>query len=120
MTQLPEPDHSVEYGDTGAELIVAERQRQIEREGYTPEHDRDHHHAAEFIEAAIAYMSPNDGAAIWPWEPDGFKPEVTHHDLAGVPGYLRHGSIRDLVKAGALIAAAIDRLSVTPGSEGRG
>jgi hypothetical protein len=109
--------HEAESADTGASLIAAERRRQIDAEGYTPAHDREHHHPAQFIEAAIAYMSPNDGAAIWPWEPTGFKPEVTHHDLDGVPGYLRHGSVRDLVKAGALVAAAIDALRNPPAAE---
>jgi hypothetical protein len=96
----------------GTERIAAERQRQIEHEGYTLDHDADHH-AAELVEAAIAYASPNDGAALWPWDPAGFKPEVRAADLAGVPGHLRHGSVGDLVKAGALIAAAIDRLLAT-------
>lgn len=105
---------------TGAERILVERCRQINREGYTPEHDREHHHPAEFVEAAIAYMSPNDGVAVWPWEPKGFKPEVTHRDLDGVPGNLRHGSVRDLVKAGALIAAAIDSLVDQPDTPSSG
>lgn len=95
---------------TGIEHIARARQRQIDVKGFTVEHDVHHHHPAEFVEAAIAYASPNDGISLWPWEESGFKPEVTLDDLRGIPGHLRHGTVNDLAKAGALIAAAIDRL----------
>lgn len=87
----------------GVELIAAERQRQIDTEGWTPEHD-DEHADAELTRAAICYAqsgcgfdfgSACDHDALWPWEPSWFKPL----DME-----------RDLVKAGALIAAEIDRL----------
>lgn len=93
---------------TGAELIAAERQRQIEKEGYTPEHDDDHTDT-ELVRAAICYAGMEcehpqfydaDGDRLlfklWPWHPSAFKPS-----LEQVP---------NLVKAGALIAAEIDRL----------
>lgn len=81
---------------TGAELIAQERARQVAQEGWTPDHD-DEHIDGELVRAAQAYLLPNGGfpaAASWPFT-DGFKPE---------------GRIRNLVKAGALIAAEIDRL----------
>lgn len=77
---------------TGASMIADERQRQIEEEGWTPEHD-DQHEDLELLYAAEAYMFGDPDA--WPWEEDSFKPT---------------SKIRDLVRAGALIAAEIDRL----------
>ncbi|MCD1616948.1 helix-turn-helix domain-containing protein [Salipiger manganoxidans] len=90
----------------GIAAIAAERQRQIEVEGWTPGHD-DQHQGAELAQAAAAYVlnccddsdSPARrflGADIWPWADEWWKP-------SGDPR-------RDLVKAGALIAAEIDRL----------
>lgn len=79
----------------GIELIAKERQRQIESEGYTPERD-DRYKSEELLDAAMQYI----GAGLidcWPFGEDEYKPHDT--DRA-----------RDLVKAGALIAAEIDRL----------
>ena len=90
---------------SGAERIAAERQRQIEVEGYTAEHDRGQ---AEYLtNAAIAYAlcseDPTTATHIqdamldwWPWAIAAWKPTGD--------------AIRDLTKAGALIAAAIDAL----------
>jgi hypothetical protein len=82
---------------SGAELIAAERQRQIEAEGWTPEHD-DGHATGDLAEAAAAYTL-ND-VTLFPW-PDWWKPGTD--------------PVRRLVKAGALIAAEIDRLSRAAG-----
>ena len=89
---------------TGVELIAEERQRQIKEEGYTEQHDSQHD-LVEFIKASIAYLvascDESDskrfayGYAWWPWDMLGWKPE----DIE-----------RNLVKSGALIAAAIDKL----------
>lgn len=88
----------------GADLITAERRRQVEEEGYTPDHDDDH--GTELVPAAIAYALAStpkeweeddetpDSLRWWPWDSASFKPS---------------GDVRDLVKAGALIAAEIDR-----------
>lgn len=87
---------------TGAALIAAERQRQIEKEGYTVDHDAEHD-LAEIAFAAIAYLkfhtgcSRNVAVGDWPWEEGYFKPTADD-------------PVRNLVKAGALIAAEIDRL----------
>lgn len=87
-------------GESGADLIAAERQRQIDSEGWTPEHDDGH--ANDLVLAAIAYsyegIRPNHpmAPAIWPWDEEWWKPSEDR--------------IRNLVKAGALIAAEIDRL----------
>jgi hypothetical protein len=86
---------------TGAERIAAERQRQVEREGWTPEHD-DRHADEELARAAACYATPRLlGGSLppqdWPWAVKWWKP--TPDDR-----------IRELEKAGALIAAEIDRL----------
>lgn len=92
----------------GAVRIVLERARQMTEEGWTPEHD-DEHADFELARAAICYLAavaglPGAGSVDdppgvapegWPWHADWWKPS----DM-----------IRDLTKAGALIAAEIDRL----------
>lgn len=91
----------------GVDLIAAERKRQVTDEGWTPEHDKGH--AAELAKAAAGYAlagaddaggltyvanDPDDPAEDWPWHPSYWKPTGD--------------AVRDMVKAGALIAAAID------------
>lgn len=76
----------------GASMIAAERQRQIEVKGWTPEHD-DQHDDRELLCAAETYMFGDPDA--WPWDEDSYKPK---------------DKVTDLVRAGALIAAEIDRL----------
>lgn len=94
---------------TGAELIAAERTRQIEQEGWSRERDVAVHQNDELALAAATYAMPNRlrerfsdriGGWIaiwWPWPVKWWKP--TPEDR-----------VRELVKAGALIAAEIDRL----------
>ena len=94
----------------GARLIQEERKRQIWDERWTPEHDDEHtdgslalaaacyaRHAATVpylpdIEAYRTSPAPDD----WPWHVDWWKPVQPQ---------------RDLVKAGALAAAEIDRIT---------
>lgn len=83
----------------GTEAINAERIRQITGEDFDTAHD-DAHDAAELADAALCYLEHYrkgyDGVPMdWPWENRWWKPS---------------GAIRDLAKAGALIAAEIDRL----------
>ena len=84
---------------TGIELIAEERQRQIDVEGYDQEHDAQHHYK-EFINAAAAYLlSKNEDTDIlylWPFDISEFKSTTEKSNL---------------IKAGALIAAALDRLN---------
>lgn len=94
---------------TGAELIAEERARQVAEEGYDAEHDANHEHG-ELVSAAIAYGLihtnwPLPGAmrlcgAFWPWDDEYWKPQTP---------------TRDLVRAGALIAAEIDRRQYAAG-----
>ena len=83
----------------GATLIQKERQRQIESEVWTPEHD-DKHTTFELSRAAVCYVfsvvNIYSVANWWPWEWNWWKTSSN--------------PIRNLVKAGALIAAEIDRL----------
>lgn len=96
------------------ELIRTERQRQIDKEGWTIEHD-DKHAYEELAAAAACYVAPvrPDSKGVihspepkgfvpagWPWEDEWWKPEPDDR-------------IRELVKAGALIAAEIERLQRT-------
>lgn len=96
---------------TGVDLIAAERRRQIEEEGWTSEHDAEHHSddhqlawaARGYIDAATVSDDlwvefPNFLPLNWPWEKEAWKPSRGKD------------RVRDLVKAGALIAAEIDRL----------
>ena len=85
---------------SGSELIREERLRQITKEGWTQEHDKEHD-VWEFVKAAQAYLMVYDAdivrTGVWPWSGGFFKPKNT---------------LKDLVRAGALIAAAIDRLQM--------
>lgn len=107
--------------------VLAERRRQVESEGWTPEHD-DEHEAGELAKAASCYalcasvgvasladletvyefVDQYQNAAVprppWPWLDEWWKPKSPR---------------RDLVRAGALILAEIerpDRLSGAPSS----
>jgi len=98
----------------GVALIAAERVRHVEEEGYTAEHDAGHVQE-DLALAAACYATParrrgynaysNDVPAKWPWEHYFWKP--TPDDR-----------VRELVKAGALIAAEIDRLLASGAPEG--
>ena len=110
---------------TGAELITAERERQITKEGWTAEHD-DEHAVGELALLAALYATPillhivniyedsvtwNDpyGWTGWDEEWDKRKRSVMNNIIPN-HSLSRKERIRNLVKAGALIAAEIDRL----------
>jgi len=97
---------------TGIERIAAERERQVKREGWSAEHD-DGYVSGELAEAAVAYATAEreqmrgveldylegmtaSGYVRYPWEDGWWKPSAD--------------PVRNLEKAGALIAAEIDRL----------
>jgi hypothetical protein len=85
----------------GAEMIVAERQRQIDVEGWTAEHDAAHDGndlaCAALCYLVEAYVPVGSGVLPepWPWAATDWKPA--------------EDPVRNLVKAGALISAEIDR-----------
>jgi hypothetical protein len=87
--------------------VIAERHRQVEQEGWTPEHD-DTHGEGEMALAAACYAVTSTPrrhatdhhrhmafARYWPWAPNWWKPKNPRADL---------------VRAGALILAEIERL----------
>lgn len=105
------PSHTGAQRVTGTDLIAAERQRQIDAEGFTLTHDASYDRR-ELLDAARAYLGaarfadrfqrPMDTGArqrdtYWPWDESWWKPSAD--------------PIPNLVKAGALIAAEIDRLT---------
>ena len=99
---------------SGIEAITTERQRQIEKESWTPEHD-DTHVNGQMAKAAAAYAlhgtkdphldSHHDGYNVFPWDKKWWKPNhftpsnETIEDL-----------MRNLEKAGALCIAEWERL----------
>ena len=85
--------------------VLVERRRQIEVEGWTPEHDDAEHLPNELALAAASYICADEGdapPAIWPWDRSWWKPSTPR---------------RNLVKAGALILAEIERLDRMGGSD---
>lgn len=101
--------------------VIAERQRQVSAEGWTPDHDDTHHNnemafaaaCYAFHAAAASWDLEDDGIDYdshpvpknWPWEPEWWKPKSARADL---------------VRAGALILAEIERLdraASAPGGE---
>lgn len=114
---------------TGVELIAAERKRQIEVEGWTEKHDKENNRD-ELAIAAACYALPRHLRDLdirelildkttkqltvvakglcriynWPWDEKWWKPTPDNR-------------IKELTKAGALIAAEIDRLQNTKSKE---
>lgn len=84
-------------GRAGVGLIAAERLRQEHQEGWTPEHD-DEHKQGQLTIAAACYLMAHDSTftrKAWPWDLKWWKPKTYEQNL---------------VRAGALIAAELDRL----------
>jgi hypothetical protein len=82
--------------------VLAERRRQIEAEGWTPEHD-DRHDNGEMARAAACYATAStDGysdVVKWPWSGEWWKPKDRR---------------RNLVRAAALLLAEIERVDRAP------
>lgn len=106
----------------GAERIAKERQRQIDKEGYSAEHDDDHE-ADQIAWAAACYAAPERiytqetfATSIqfvdpWPWD-DKYdtRPRPSRGNYPEPERATINQRIRLLEKAGALCAAEIDRL----------
>jgi hypothetical protein len=115
-------DRLKRISQAGVGLISAERERQVSQEGWSAEHD-DAHDGNQIAMAAACYASPvplkakilvncgcrsagdcphvfgkEEWVDAWPWDKE--------FDKRG-----KHDRIRQLVIAGALIAAEIDRLN---------
>ena len=81
--------------------VIAERKRQIEVEGWTPEHD-DAHGLGQIAVAAGCYAMFSNSHSnagrppmFWPWSRNWWKPK---------------GYRRDLVRAAAMLIAEIERV----------
>ena len=100
------PAQGIDLGE-GVKAIAAERERQLQAEGFTRDGDQQYRRG-ELAKAATAYVQLaaldleagtrdhiawHGPAAVWPWAPEWWKPVDAR---------------RDLVRAGALIAAQID------------
>lgn len=96
------------------EDVLAERKRQQEQEGWSPEHDNEHS-KGELARAGATYAmtaalaAGGDTSAFptpyeWPWAPEWWKPT---------------NSRRDLIKAAALLIAEIERLDRVESSANR-
>lgn len=98
-----------------ADDVLAERRRQVEAEGWTPEHDDEHNNGEMAIAAACYALNATDdsdgpeirfvGAELWPWADEWWKPTNPR---------------RDLVKAAALILAEIERIDRIPAAPQHG
>jgi hypothetical protein len=95
--------------------IAVERLRQIDVEGWTSTHD-DQHSRGELAMAAACYATPEPVYPIranapfgWPWDVSWWKPK-SHNPRTRQRDHTDTGRRRDLVKAGALIVAEIERL----------
>lgn len=78
---------------------VAERERQINVEGWAPAHD-DKHANGELIDAAVCYIAAARTGAVelpetWPWAPEWWKPSTAR---------------RNLIKGIALALAEVERM----------
>lgn len=93
-TQNRQAEKPSAWGD-----VLAERQRQISEEGWTPTHDDEHpdgslaRAGACYVLAAVGLTAI--GVSLWPWGKKWWKPK---------------GARRDLVRAAALILAEIERM----------
>ena len=94
----PKPDNETGF----VSLVLAERMRQVEKEGWTADHDAEHKngelaiaaacYAAEGTDAQVVYQNLD---SAWPWDEGFWKPTT---------------KLRNLVKATALLLAEGDRV----------
>ena len=93
---IKDPEYLVQErddSDTGVEAITCERERHVESKDYTLAHDAKHT-KGELVKAALHYLNARSPA---PW-----------------PIRLSKNPLENLAKAGALVAAEIDRLKIKP------
>lgn len=97
----------------GIELVTAERIRQIEEEGFTPDHDFQHKdgelsQAACYYAACTVHCTGEHGDIYIVVHPTLFYPNDWSAGWQNRQGKERP-TVRDLTKAAALLIAEIDR-----------
>jgi hypothetical protein len=90
----------------GCSLVVKERIRQIEKEGWSRKHDDSEHTGGELLRAGILYAAQADANDLelddvirvlsWPWDKESDK-------------RAKHSPLRCLIIGAALLIAEIDR-----------
>lgn len=91
---------------TGIELIAEERQEQIEKHGWTLEHDKEHELGILVKVAAVLAVSHTDA-----YVEDEAGECSSYDNIWGLEHKHKNDTIYRLKVAGALIAAEIDRLN---------
>ena len=109
--------------NSGVSIISEERNRQITQEGYDWKQD-DTYDGQELALAATVYALPpswrgvyagakghsNMRRILWPWDHYTFKPVPSDNSIVFGKEQSIDDRIKELAKAGALVAAEIDRL----------
>lgn len=98
---------------TGIALITKERDRQITEEGFDPAHDRCHADNELAIAAACYAVNGIPGVSVYEYGTADCFPWHEEFDKRK-----KHGRLRSLVIAGALLCAEIDRLIAEEGEGG--
>jgi len=103
--------------------VLAERHRQIAEEGWTSEHD-DNHVLGELLNAAKSYFLHATGRALyvpnWPSWPESQKREGTPLEWSWERKWWKpKDQRRDLVRAGALALAEMERIKRNRNKYGR-
>lgn len=96
---------AAEEREAGAGLIAAERARQVQAEGWTPEHDAEHQRG-ELADAALLYLAQAQYGQHGTYLSDLRTPAQRWIKPCNRE--------RALIKAGALIAAELDRIARDP------
>lgn len=102
----PGPEPEIPYSRAAVD-VLAERRRQVEAEGWTPEHD-DEHTNDEIAALACFYAMPPESRE---WScPDGYGDTLGESIRPAGWQTTTGDRRRELVKAGALILAEIERI----------
>lgn len=109
------PDTKARPLTNAARDVLAERQRQISAKGY--DHAHDDEHVNEEISAMAAFYAMPEGARAWDATSTGYgdtlgEAMIPHRWFMPSPCERR----RELVKAGALVLAEIERLDRAAGN----
>ena len=108
--------HSSEWRTDASRDVLVERRRQVEKEGWSPEHDDEH--ACDEIAALACFYAMPPAARQWDATSSGYGPTFGQAILPDDWGYKASDRRSELVKAGALILAEIERLDRAELSKG--